>query len=81
MPDMVTFIYPFGSMFATMDHERTIVTCGCGVCYEREERVLPIKDIGIFDCDECGQRIEIWSGRKVPVFKRIRTEATQERSA
>jgi hypothetical protein len=42
---------------------------------------LPIKDIGIFECVECGARLEIWSGRKVPVFKRIKSEAAQKRSA
>lgn len=49
----------------------TILNCACGCSYERREVHLPIKDIGAFECDECGARLEIWSGRTVPVFKRI----------
>jgi hypothetical protein len=59
----------------------TTIQCGCGACYERQERTLPIKDIGVFECVECGVRLEIWSGRKVPVFKRVKAEAAQKRSA
>jgi hypothetical protein len=44
-------------------------------------RTLPIKDIGLFECVECGARLEIWSGRTVPVFKRIRNDAAHKRSA
>jgi hypothetical protein len=64
-----------------MTPETTITECTCGIQYERQERILPIKDIGIFECVECGARLEIWSGRKVPVFKRIKSEAAQKRSA
>ncbi len=64
-----------------MKPEPTITACACGVCYAREERTLPIKDIGFFECVECGARLEIWSGRTVPVFKRIRNEAAHKRSA
>ena len=42
--------------------------CACGARYEREVRTLPIKDIGAFECVDCGVRLEIWSGRKVPLF-------------
>jgi hypothetical protein len=42
---------------------------------------LPIKDIGVFACVECGARIEIWSGRTVPVFKRVVSESERKRSA
>lgn len=65
-----------------MQPEPTITTCACGVAYERHQRTLPIKDIGLFECIECGARLEIWSGRNVPVFKRIKSEAgAQKRSA
>lgn len=64
-----------------MQPEPTITTCACGVCYERRVRNLPIKDIGMFECVECGARIEIWSGRAVPVFKRIKSQDAQKRSA
>jgi hypothetical protein len=64
-----------------MTHETTISNCACGVQYERQERTLPIKDIGLFECIECGARIEIWSGRVVPVFKRIKSDAAHKRSA
>ncbi|MEZ6023149.1 MAG: hypothetical protein R3C16_07015 [Hyphomonadaceae bacterium] len=61
-----------------MQSNSTIVACTCGVRYERSERRLPIKDIGAFECDICGQRMEIWSGRVVPLFKRIE-ETLEER--
>lgn len=64
-----------------MTPETTILNCACGVCYERQERTLPIKDIGMFECVDCGKRMEIWSGRTVPVFKRIKSEAAHKRSA
>lgn len=64
-----------------MPSDSTIILCTCGVSYERRERQLPIKDIGLFACEECGERIEIWSGRTVPVFKRIETEAAEKRTA
>jgi hypothetical protein len=64
-----------------MAPEATIIACACGIHYERRERQLPIKDIGMFSCGECGARIEIWSGRTVPVFNRIKTEAAHKRSA
>ncbi len=64
-----------------MTPETTIISCTCGACYERQERTLPIKDIGMFECLDCGARMEIWSGRTVPVFKRIKSEAAQKRSA
>lgn len=59
----------------------TFMTCACGASYERQERALPIKDIGFFACEECGARLEIWSGRTVPVFKRIKSDAAQKQSA
>jgi hypothetical protein len=51
-----------------MQQGSTIVECGCGAHYERREVRLPIKDIGLFDCRACGARLEVWSGRTVPVF-------------
>jgi len=44
--------------------------CSCGALYIRRVVVLPIKDIGLFDCELCGVRIEHWSGRSVPVYDR-----------
>jgi hypothetical protein len=57
------------------------ITCACGACYERVERALPIKDIGLFECHDCGARLEIWSGRVVPLFKRVTQHAAERRSA
>lgn len=64
-----------------MKQESTITACACGAHYEREERVLPIKDIGLFECADCGKRLEIWSGRTVPIFKRIKADGAHKRSA
>ena len=64
-----------------MKLEPTLISCACGACYEREERTLPIKDIGVFECIDCGARMEVWSGRTVPVFKRIKSDSAQKRSA
>jgi hypothetical protein len=64
-----------------MTTESTIISCACGAQYEREERTLPIKDIGLFECVDCGARLEIWSGRTVPMFKRIKQPSSQQRSA
>lgn len=61
----------------------SIIQCSCGESYERCERRLPIKDIGLFECEMCGARLEIWSGRTVPTFKRIARAAiaTERRRA
>jgi len=59
----------------------TIIHCACGTSYERRERALPIKDIGMFACEICDARIEIWSGRTVPMFKRVEEQANDRRSA
>ncbi len=64
-----------------MTTESTIIACACGAQYEREERTLPIKDIGLFECVDCGARLEIWSGRTVPMFKRVKADAAHKRSA
>jgi len=64
-----------------MPPEPTIISCTCGTHYAREERTLPIKDIGVFECADCGARLEIWSGRTVPVFKRLKADAAHKRSA
>jgi len=64
-----------------MSGKVTIVDCGCGARYERREVQLPIKDIGCFDCDDCGARLDLWSGRLVPAFKRLpRTEQDVKRA-
>ncbi len=64
-----------------MAEQTTITTCGCGARYERREVSLPIKDVGCFECDECGARLEIWSGRKVPTFKRLPQEDREAKRA
>jgi len=64
-----------------MTSDPTILHCACGACYERRERMLPIKDIGLFACEACGERIEIWSGRTVPMFKRVETQTPDRRRA
>jgi len=64
-----------------MNTETRIITCNCGVSYERTEQRLPIKDIGVFDCEACGVRLDMWSGRLVPMFKRIASAVTERRSA
>jgi hypothetical protein len=64
-----------------MQAQSTIIACACGASYERREVQLPIKDIGHFECYECGARLEIWSGRKVPVFVRIRPNERSIRRA
>lgn len=50
--------------------DATFCNCRCGALYVRWVVVLPIKDVGCFDCDLCGVRIEQWSGRSVPVYER-----------
>ncbi len=64
-----------------MAEQTTIITCACGVRYERREVALPIKDVGCFDCHECGVRLEIWSGRKVPAFKKLPSEKIEAKRA
>ena len=64
-----------------MSSEPRIVRCNCGVSYERTEQRLPIKDIGVFECEQCGARLDMWSGRTVPEFKRVATPKIERRSA
>ncbi len=49
----------------------TCVACACGAKYERAEAHLPIKDVGAFECQVCGEVLERWQGRDVPTFKLI----------
>lgn len=74
-------MFTFFRKHAAMRENIQTVRCECGASYEREERQLPIKDIGLFACEECGHKIEIWSGRTVPVFKRIVAPKQQQRRA
>jgi len=67
--------------FESMQPGVSIVACTCGACYERSERQLPIKDIGIFECIECGHQLEMWSGRTVPLFKRLVQRKPEARRA
>jgi hypothetical protein len=55
-----------------------IVECDCGVLYNRREVSLPIKDIGFFDCVECGKRLEVWYGRNVPSFTRLMSQGERK---
>lgn len=64
-----------------MSIETRVITCNCGVSYERSEQRLPIKDIGVFDCEQCGARLDMWSGRLVPMFKRVAGTVVGRRSA
>ena len=48
-----------------------IVECVCAASYTRREVTLPIKDIGFFECVDCGNRLAIWYGRTVPIFSRL----------
>jgi hypothetical protein len=47
------------------------VACACGAKYERAEAQLPIKDIGIFECQVCSEILERWHGRVVPTFRLV----------
>jgi hypothetical protein len=47
------------------------VWCACGAKYERRDVRLPIKDIGVYECLECGDVLARWSGRVVPAFRPI----------
>ena len=64
-----------------MQSKPTLIACSCGASYERREVQLPLKDIGHFECQDCGARLEIWSGRRVPCFTRIRAEQRASRRA
>lgn len=57
------------------------VACACGAKYERAEAHLPIKDVGAFECQVCGEVIERWHGRVVPTFKRVAAPASKTSSA
>lgn len=64
-----------------MSNQHTIIDCACGARYERREVQLPIKDIGCFECFDCGVRLEIWHGRSVPAFTRVKTETPAAKRA
>lgn len=79
---MVTIVYPFRAKPAgAMQSNVSLIQCECGARYQRAERRLPIKDIGLFACEDCGTRLEIWSGRTVPIFRRIEDEEPKQRRA
>jgi len=48
------------------------VQCNCGARYERAEVRLPIKDIGIFECQYCSAVIERWHGKTAPLFRVVK---------
>ncbi|MFT3729396.1 MAG: hypothetical protein QM759_16350 [Terricaulis sp.] len=45
------------------------IQCVCGARYERAEVHLPIKDVGIFECQHCSAIIERWHGKTAPLFR------------
>ncbi|QGZ96082.1 hypothetical protein [Terricaulis silvestris] len=57
------------------------VACACGAKYERAEAQLPIKDIGIFECQVCGEVVERWHGRSVPTFRLVQNPTTKASNA
>lgn len=57
------------------------ISCKCGAHYEREDVQLPIKDVGIYECLECGAVLEHWAGRIVPKFKLIPRDAKRSDAA
>jgi hypothetical protein len=57
------------------------IWCACGAKYERVEVRLPIKDVGIYECQCCSAEIERWQGRDVPSFKLIARPETKSASA
>lgn len=59
----------------------TSITCACGAKYERAVAHLPIKDIGIYECQHCGATLERWCGRDVPLFKFVCAPAVEDASA
>lgn len=64
-----------------MSNPTTFIDCACGARYERREVQLPIKDIGCFECFDCGVRLEIWHGRSVPAFTRVKSETAAAKRA
>lgn len=54
-----------------MNQYTTCVACACGAKYERAEVKLPIKDIGLRECDFCGAALEQWHGKIVPVLRLV----------
>ncbi|HRK64630.1 MAG TPA: hypothetical protein PLN53_09565 [Terricaulis sp.] len=57
------------------------VTCACGAKYERGEVRLPIRDIGIQECNHCGDVIERWHGKVVPIFRFVSAPQSKKVSA
>jgi len=57
------------------------VQCDCGARYERAEVQLPIKDVGVFECQYCGAIIERWHGKSVPAFRAIAPPVRKSSSA
>lgn len=64
-----------------MSREFTCITCTCGAEYAREEARLPIRDVGIQECDHCGVVLERWQGRVVPVYRLVRLPGAKNASA
>lgn len=64
-----------------MSAPQTTVFCGCGAAYLRRDVQIPIKDIGVFECHDCGARLAMWAGRTVPVFERLPRNAPQSKHA
>lgn len=59
----------------------TCITCACGAKYERGEARLPIRDVGIQECRQCGGVLERWQGKTVPIFRFIGAPETKKITA
>ncbi len=64
-----------------MPVETRFISCACGAEYERSEAKLPIKDVGIYECRACGEVLERWHGKTVPVFKLVQKPQSKDASA
>ena len=52
------------------------VTCQCGAIYERTEEKGIFRDKNSFNCHDCGQVLESWSGSRMPIFKLVKRPET-----
>ena len=60
---------------------RELVTCHCGVAYERTETRLIFWVMDDFCCYQCGEVLKSWNGSRVPVYAPVqRTSATEPRN-
>jgi hypothetical protein len=50
-----------------------IVTCHCGAVYQRSETQIIFQVSDDFVCLECGEVLESWSGKRIPVYTLIKS--------